>query len=378
MEDKKIEDEKSVGLLSSKSVESQNIVLPKDIFRNSFTWFCYETYKSLAFRIWLILWLPLTAWWKVSSEWIYPFLATLFLVEVLFFLPLILIIGRKRAISKQYTQFCKEIINHAPGTDDEDWEPVLINFNSYMYENKLWKTEHMFFDCSSFRESFRIFILEPFCLKKDNDAKVKSFKESVPYIEEALQVYFARVDELWNQVCSEKSLSAIDSKDTPLPKQLYRFKAVWTFKTALNNGALGAIIPYLYCIFVSWRYNIFVRVFYLGFMLFVLIAYFKNVRVAPMKLEHKMHYISTVISEQEVGANGWDQIAKKMNVYLFEQKVCKSQEFFFDGTDCKWFFDHNFSSSLSSKKSMWLLPLNAELWPYIKEAQSACGEESLA
>ncbi|CAI4065446.1 hypothetical protein SUVZ_09G0010 [Saccharomyces uvarum] len=300
------------------------------------------------------------------------------MLEALFFLPIVLLICRKRAVSKQYTQFCKEIIKSAPGTDDEDWEPILINFNSYMYGKKLWKTKHMFFNCSSLRESFRIYILEPFSLKKDNDAKVKSFKESVPYIEEALQVYFGRVDELWNQVCSEKSLSAIGSKDTPLPKQLYHFKIAWVFKTAIRNGALRAIIPYLYCIFISWDYNIFVRVLYLGSMLFVLIASIRNSRIAPTKMKDKMHYISTIISEQEIGAKGWDQIATKMNLYLFEQKVYANQEFFFDGADCKWFFDHNFSSSLSPKKSMWSSSLNAELWPYIKEAQSSYGDESLA
>ena len=80
-----------------------------------------------------------------------------------------------------------------------------------------------------------------------------------------------------------------------------------------------------------------------------------------MKMENKMHFISTIISEQKIDANGWDQIANKMNVYLFEQKVCENEEFFFDEVDCKWFFDHNFSSVLSSKRSMRLLPLNDEL-----------------
>lgn len=67
-----------------------------------------------------------------------------------------------------------------------------------------------------------IFILERFSLKNDNDAKVKSFKESVPHIEETLQAYSARVDTLWNQICSEKSLGAIGSENVPLSKQLYQ------------------------------------------------------------------------------------------------------------------------------------------------------------
>lgn len=42
---------------------------------------------------------------------------------------------------------------------------------------------------------FRTTLLEPFSLKKDEAAKAKSFKGSVPYIEEALEVYATEVDE---------------------------------------------------------------------------------------------------------------------------------------------------------------------------------------
>ncbi|CAI4564345.1 AMM_1a_G0031020.mRNA.1.CDS.1 [Saccharomyces cerevisiae] len=67
-----------------------------------------------------------------------------------------------------------------------------------------------------------------------------------------------------------------------------------------------------------------------------------------------------------------------MNRYLLEKKVWKNEEFFFDGIDCEWFFSHFFYRVLNAKKSMRALPLNVELWPYIKEAQLSCSEESLA
>lgn len=60
------------------------------------------------------------------------------------FIPIILIICRRRAVSKQYTQFCKEIIKSAPGTDTEDWESIVIKLNSYMYENKIWNNKYFF------------------------------------------------------------------------------------------------------------------------------------------------------------------------------------------------------------------------------------------
>ena len=60
MKDNEIEDEKSVDVLPFKQLESQKTVLPQDIFRNELTWECYEMSKSLAFRIWMLLWLPLS------------------------------------------------------------------------------------------------------------------------------------------------------------------------------------------------------------------------------------------------------------------------------------------------------------------------------
>lgn len=167
-------------------------------------------------------------------------------------------ICRERAVSKQYTLFRKETIESAPGTETEEWEAIVINLNSYMYENKLWNNRYFFFDGRSCQQSFRLCILNTFSLKKDNDAKVKSFKESVTYIEDALKVYFPRVDKLWNQDRSEKSLSTIGFKDTPLSKQFYRFKAVWSFKTTMNlRYFLAVTFPFLCHICPSLKLNTF-------------------------------------------------------------------------------------------------------------------------
>ncbi|CAI4057998.1 hypothetical protein SUVZ_02G6370 [Saccharomyces uvarum] len=376
-----IEDEESVGLLSSRRLESQNIALPKDVFRNFFSWFCYQIYKIPAFRIslllWLLLWLPLGVWWKISSRWNYPLLAAVCMDIALLTFPINMMIYRKHVVSKQYTRFCKEIIKSVPGTDIEDWEPIVIKFNSYMYENKLWNNEYFFFDGSHCYESFRTYILEPFSLKEDNNAKAKSFKESVPYIEEALKVYFAEVDKSRNQSCCEKSMSAINLEDVPLPKQLYRFKAVWTFKTAMNRHYSLSVLFFMMDMDGFWNDGVFLNAISLGCSLFILTEGFQVSRVCQMKMDDKIKYLLAITNEQEIGANRWDRIAKKMNVYLFEKKVYSNKEFFFDGIDCKRFFDCNFSSLLSSKTSVPHLSLNAELWPYIKKAQLACGGNSL-
>ncbi|CAI4742637.1 ALH_1b_G0047820.mRNA.1.CDS.1 [Saccharomyces cerevisiae] len=292
MKDNEIEDEKSVDVLPFKQLESQKTVLPQDVFRNELTWFCYEMSKSLAFRIWMLLWLPLSVWWKLSNNWVYPLIVSLlFLFLGPIFLLVICGLSRKRSLSKQLTQFCKEITKNTPSLNTRDWEVVAANLNSYLYENKAWNTKYFFFNAMGCQEAFKTTLLEPFSLKKDEAAKVKSFKDSVPYIEEALEVYFTEVEKQWKLFNSEKSWSPVGLEDAKLPKEAHR-----------SNGA-----------------------------------------------------------------NGWDEIARKMNRYLFEKKVWNNEEFFFDGIDCEWFFSHFFYRLLSAKKSMWLLPLNVELWPYIKK-----------
>ncbi|CAI4609655.1 AKR_collapsed_G0034970.mRNA.1.CDS.1 [Saccharomyces cerevisiae] len=380
MKENELKNEKSVDVLSFKQLESQKTVLPQDLFRSSFTWFCYEIYKSLVFRIWMLLWLPLSVWWKLSNNWIYPLIVSLL---VLFLGPIFVLVicglSRKRSLSKQLTQFCKEITKNTPSSDPHDWEVVAANLNSYLYENKAWNTRYFFFNAMGCQEAFRTTLLEPFSLKKDEAAKVKSFKDSVPYIEEALEVYFTEVEKQWKLFNSEKSWSPVGLEDAKLPKEAYRFKLTWVLKRISN---IFMLIPFLnFCAAYSVTGNVPSITHLLSRVdSFMLVQGFQNMRmiVLSVKMEHKMQFLSTIINEQESGANGWDEIAKKMNRYLFEKKVWKNEEFFFDGIDCEWFFSHFFYRVLSAKKSMRTLSLNVELWPYIKEAQLSCSEESLA
>ncbi|CAI4300573.1 AIC_G0006450.mRNA.1.CDS.1 [Saccharomyces cerevisiae] len=379
MKDNEIGDEKSVDVLSFKQLESQKIVLPQDLFRSSFTWFCYEIYKSLAFRIWMLLWLPLSVWWKLSNNCIYPLIVSLL---VLFLGPIFVLVicglSRKRSLSKQLIQFCKEVTENTPSSDPHDWEVVAANLNSYLYENKAWNTRYFFFNAMGCQEAFRTTLLEPFSLKKDEAAKVKSFKDSVPYIEEALGVYFTEVEKQWKLFNTEKSWSPVGLEDAKLPKEAYRFKLTWILKRIFNLWCLPLFLYYFYIVYMLRNDELILRTLYLGWILFMLVQGFQNIRVLIMSMEHKMQFLSTIINEQESGANGWDEIARKMNRYLFEKKVWNNEEFFYDGIDCEWFFSHFFYRVLSAKKSMRALSLNVELWPYIKEAQLSCSEESLA
>ncbi|CAI6758481.1 ANL_collapsed_G0031550.mRNA.1.CDS.1 [Saccharomyces cerevisiae] len=215
----------------------------------------------------------------------------------------------------------------------------------------------------SCQEAFRTTLLEPFSLKKDEAAKVKSFKDSVPYIEEALEVYFREVEKQWKLFNTEKSWSPVGLEDAKLPKEAYRFKFTWILKSIFNLRYLPLFLFYLNNVFISRNDDSISRFLFPVVMFFIMTRDFQNMRmiVLSVKMEHKMQFLSTIINEQESGANGWDEIARKMNRYLFEKKVWKNEEFFFDGIDCEWFFSHFFYRVLSARKSMWPLPLNVEL-----------------
>ncbi|AJV42798.1 Cos5p [Saccharomyces cerevisiae YJM1381] len=380
MKDNEIGDEKSVDVLSVKSLKSQKTVLPQDVFRSSFTWFCYEIYKSLVFRIWMLLWLPLSVWWKLSNNWTYPLIVSLLVLFLgPFFVLVICGLSRKRSLSKQLIQFCKEVTENTPSSDPHDWEVVAANLNSYLYENKAWNTRYFFFNAMGCQEAFRTTLLEPFSLKKDEAAKVKSFKDSVPYIEEALGVYFREVEKQWKLFNTEKSWSPVGLEDVQLPKDIHRSKLTWFLKRISTIYSLPLWLAFLNCICVSQHFCLAFRILCPGLFFLMMVWLFQNMRTTALlvKMEHKMQFLLTIINEQESGANGWDEIARKMNRYLFEKKAWKNEEFFFEGIDCEWFFSHFFYRLLSAKKSMWLLPLNVELWPYIKEAQLSRNEESL-
>ena len=380
MKENELKNEKSVDVLSFKQLESQKIVLPQDLFRSSFTWFCYEIYKSLAFRIWMLLWLPLSVWWKLSNNCIYPLIVSLL---VLFLGPIFVLVicglSRKRSLSKQLIQFCKEITENTPSLDTHDWEVVVANLNSYLYENKAWNTKYFFFNATDCEKMFRTTVLEPFSLKKDKAAKVKSFKDSVPYIEEALGVYFTEVEKQWKLFNTEKSWSPVGLEDAKLPKEAHRSKFTWLLGRIFTIYFLPLCPAFFNCIYTSRNDDLISDFLWTVVIFLFMVWLFRNIRmiVLSVKMEHKMQFLSTIINEQESGANGWDEIAKKMNRYLFEKKVWNNEDFFYDGLDCEWFFSRFFYRLLSLKKPMWFASLNVELWPYIKEAQSARNEKPL-
>ena len=115
-------------------------------------------------------------------------------------------------------------------------------------------------------------------MKKDEAAKVKSFKDSVPYIEEALQVYFTEVEKQWKLFNTEKAWSAVSLEDIQLPREAHRFKLTWVFKRIFSLGCLPLFLSVLYNVYVSRNLPPLFRILYLGCFLLTAVKSFQNIR----------------------------------------------------------------------------------------------------
>ena len=373
--------ENTVAFLPSEIFDCNNSTLPKNVFRSFVTWSCYEKFNSLEFRTWLLMWLPLIIAWKIRGKRHYLVIVTALMFEVLYFLWTYSYIFRERTLGKQVSQFAKEIITNTPGIDTEDWERVAVNFNSYLYENKLWNTEYFFFDGSSCQEAFRKMLLEPFSLKKNDFANAKVPDGSVCYTEKALQVYFTQIERKWHWINSEGFLHNKTTQSVQFSKHGYGSKLLWAFKevTIMNSRFAFLSIAYLNGLLTIPRLRNSLHILYvcavLSSMIIEYLIGIDKFRFKSMNLIHKLQFLSYITCGHEKSdATNWSQIAKRTNTYMFEQKIWNSPILFSDGIDCEKFFKWYFSTPVSSQASLSVGSTDFELWPYIKEAQSACND----
>lgn len=358
-------------------LESGNGTLQKNAFRNRFTWLCYEVSSLTIFRVWVILCVPLEIWSKASGDVLIVSLFDYFTVLMLEVVLFWYIFRLKRITSKELDQFSREIIADAPGTDLKDWECVASHFNSYLYERTLWNTKYYMYNGADCYKAFRAHLLTPFALAEDNPKKLHALEESIPCGKEALEVYLKEIDKYWRALKSEKSSSALDLGNTKLPRDVCYCKLTWGSNFYMQNPrCIVLLLPHQFALYYTASFqSTYSRLACVvgSFILCAHVLYkcFQE-RVSYMRLENRIQFLSVIIKAQDsFSGDTWDAVAKEMNIYLFEQKVWRSDQFFFDGAECEQFFRRHFAD-VPVKKSSPTGDLNSELWPYIKEALAVC------
>ncbi|CAI6385420.1 BBF_HP2_G0000930.mRNA.1.CDS.1 [Saccharomyces cerevisiae] len=81
----------------------------------------------------------------------------------------------------------KEITKKTSDTGINDRKVVSTNLILYLYTNIVWDSRY-FINATDCQEVSKTILLQPFSLKKDETAKVKSFQDFAPCIKEAFEV----------------------------------------------------------------------------------------------------------------------------------------------------------------------------------------------
>ncbi|GAV52726.1 hypothetical protein ZYGR_0AH00110 [Zygosaccharomyces rouxii] len=163
--------------------ESQKPVLPKDLFKNDFTWFLYEISKHRFPQV--ISCLCLVGWVSpygnslinknestdvMPANLVLEFLVQLplgWLLSLAWFFPF----GWSQ-YSKMYpknkTELVQQVLKSNPGLDIEKWDEIANRLNSSFYQEHFWNTPYFFYDGQQAQLAFRANVSKPYHQGKFN------------------------------------------------------------------------------------------------------------------------------------------------------------------------------------------------------------------
>lgn len=149
------------------SDNENNIVAAQDVFKNRFTYLCYELYHyPLSFYWYLVVcitWLTAGVRYYQGDDDLFTVLMILLsLMMCACLLVPIMIYCQPMLNVDSKLKFCNEIIINKPDLTTESWSIISQNMNNFMYENKYWRTPYYFYDGKSSYNCFRSVILSKY------------------------------------------------------------------------------------------------------------------------------------------------------------------------------------------------------------------------
>lgn len=149
------------------AADDEYVVLPRDIFKNHFTFFIYEIFHQRLFIIWLSLFSTLLftificVFKDASIDLIFGLsLVTLF-VSIFVIIPLILY-NQPSFDMDTKMKFLSEVIKNKPNIDMTTWEIISQHMNNFLYENNHWPTPFCFFDGKSSHRMFQFLVIRKY------------------------------------------------------------------------------------------------------------------------------------------------------------------------------------------------------------------------
>ncbi|AQZ17533.1 YHL044W [Zygosaccharomyces parabailii] len=354
-------------------LEKYEQLLPKDLFRNRFTWSLHEVLKHylpsvISFLCLLVACILISADYFGNSE-IKVISIVVCIAVALSFPPIWFFTERRRIISQHKVEMAEAYLAAAEESRDEPWNQLAHKMNHFCSEGLYWNTSNFFFDERQCSASFRTCLLIPF----HQEISEKNFiHDKKNPIQNAVASYQQSTNLTFTNFM-ENLLGEPAPKQTALPRDKYWSKL--TFHKKFFTSWKFFCLMLLVCRHIesSVRLKRPSKLLSASSYIIHAVIYYSiycNSKRNKLGVKARCKFLATIISVAPgCDTEKWDIVAMHMNQYLHDEEIWRGeQENFFDGRDCMDFFSKQFKPLASVKKSS----AYPELKAFVVDALEVC------
>ncbi|AQZ12725.1 hypothetical protein BZL39_E00650 [Zygosaccharomyces parabailii] len=329
-------------------------ILPKQLFRNVFTWLFHEIYHMYTCWIGPLLCLIIALsfynfFWAYLNGPLVAALAGMFGLS-LNFSVLWYLFMKHRTTSKRKEDIAKSVALLDPGVDLDKWELVAHNLNWMLYEDRSWRTSHFFFNGEQCHCCFRNEIVRPVM-----QGKLNTESNEKNAFREAVESYQSGLDNTFNEI-QQDSLPELSQEFRVLPKYNHHTKLSFRKRYFVSVPFLGVLFYgcYLFFFLDPFNQSSYHMMLYSFYFICVPLANYRTygmIRSSKLDLKSRINFLATIARiAPGMETDKWDEVAMHMNQYLHDAEIWKTyDENFFDGAECLNFFKAEFKPLASGK-----------------------------
>ncbi|SCW02644.1 LAFE_0F11166g1_1 [Lachancea fermentati] len=386
MYEKQGTDVETASLTDDIELEAGGVTLPRDVFRNRFTYVFYMMKNYMLLMPLVVVVQTVLSELTLSKSNIYfywgEYLLYFVFIQILFYWC-----GKKlRSVFQSEanaTHFSQTVQSISPECSIEKWDVVAAKMNAFLYESGALKSPYYFYDGSVCFANFRYHFVLPYYNPDTTNTSA---------CEDAVKSYQESLDEIWREYHDVVATPA-ENMNVMLPRDQFRCKFTYFCKESRTLVALGLfliVIDAALHVFLYYtgsrldflKYSWFVDLEVLGFLCFSPWLH-RSFKDCKMTICNRMAFLKAFMRHRNENAlQRWDHIAEDMNEALSTCTENPSPYFFYDGAACNAYFKRIFS--LEPKKASFLSrfkrptgSVNPELEPYVQEVKAILEKEQL-
>lgn len=329
--------------------EDASVDIPKKRFKSYFTWDFYEATRSYEVYV-MVVWLGLVLCLHraISPSDVLGLTDNFALLSVaMTWTPLFCISSeKKRARSlvsentKALAAAIKEVFGSKQETSALGWDKIASKVNEKFYITGEWKTPYYYFDGEQCENYFRMHVPRRMYQEKAPAHGEKSC------VRTAVSIYQQWLLDQFNRDKEDTSVLA----DNNLPADSHRSKYIWRLKNSMK--AVGFLVlfacawGYVY-VGLSWSSKLYAIFILLNVSFATLRTRYPSKMYKTRNLVRLLATIANVAPREDM--DRWNLVAKRINAYLNKDFDDTGAATFFDGNDCRIFFEKKLKPIMSKR-----------------------------